>query len=168
MNSQSLTISVFVGFAVVGDAEEGLDVSIIVGRALVGARVGDRVGLVVEGILLVGTDEIGFAVVGNTDGLDVFVIVGRALVGIAVGDRVGLLVEGTLVGLHFGVGTEVGFAVVVGYNDGFDDPIVGRALVGKLVDGPLVGLLEFLVGTDVVGLKVCNAVGAAVGPAVLG
>ena len=159
----------FVGFAVVGDAEDGLNVSIIVGRALVGVRVGDRVGVLVEGILLVGTDEIGFAVDGDAEGLDVSVIVGRALVGIAVGDRVGLLVEGILVGLHFGVGTEVGFAVVVGYNDGFDDPgIVGRALVGKLVEGPLVGLLEFLVGTDVVGLKVCSAIGAAVGPVVLG
>jgi hypothetical protein len=51
MNSQSLTISVVVGCAVVGE-----DVSIIVGRALVGVAVGDRVGLLVEGKLHVGTD----------------------------------------------------------------------------------------------------------------
>ncbi len=45
---------------------------------------------------------------------------------------------------------------------------LGDRVVGLLVEGPLVGLLGFLVGTDVVGLIVCSAVGAAVGPAVLG
>jgi len=45
---------------------------------------------------------------------------------------------------------------------------VGDRVVGLEVEGPLVGLLEFLVGIEVVGLIVCSAVGAAVGPVVLG
>ena len=69
-------------------------------------------------------------------------------------------------------------AVVAGDADGLDVcTIVGRALVGIVVGyrlgflvayGILVGVEVFVVGADVVGLKVCSNVGAFVGPAVLG
>ena len=101
-NSQSLTMSVLVGFAVVGDAD-GMDDA---GRALVGIAVIHWVGLyVAEGILVGFEVFVGFAVVGDADGFD---DVGRALVGMAVIHWVGLYVaEGILVGFDVFVGAGV-------------------------------------------------------------
>ena len=95
-------MSVFVGFAVVGDADGFNEV----GRALVGKAVIQWVGLyVAEGILVGFEVVVGFAVVGDADGFDE---VGRALVGMAVIHWVGLYVaEGILVGFDVFVGAGV-------------------------------------------------------------